>query len=91
MPGLQKLSFAGKNFEDSGRTLEQCASNAALRSPLCSRAATQVWREVLARQVPALAHQHQAPLSAGARRKANTVRKPAVVAASDAPSISGDV
>lgn len=25
MPGLQKLSYAGKNFEDSQRTLEQCA------------------------------------------------------------------
>lgn len=25
MPGLQKLAYAGKNFEDSGRTLEQCA------------------------------------------------------------------
>ena len=24
MPGMQKLSFAGKNFEDSQRTLEQC-------------------------------------------------------------------
>ena len=23
MPGMQKLSFAGKNFEDSQRTLEQ--------------------------------------------------------------------
>ena len=24
MPGMQKLSFAGKNFEDSQRTMEQC-------------------------------------------------------------------
>ena len=24
LPGLQKLSYAGKNFEDSQRKLEQC-------------------------------------------------------------------
>jgi hypothetical protein len=24
MPGLQRLSYAGKNFEDSNRSLEQC-------------------------------------------------------------------
>jgi hypothetical protein len=26
LPGIQKLAYAGKNFEDSNRTLEQCAS-----------------------------------------------------------------
>ncbi len=25
LPGLQKLSYAGKNMQDSQRTLEQCA------------------------------------------------------------------
>jgi hypothetical protein len=30
MPGLQKLAFAGKGFEDSQRTLEQYAPSAAL-------------------------------------------------------------
>jgi hypothetical protein len=37
MPGIQKLSYAGKNFDDASRTLEQCAPHhhhphAALRS-----------------------------------------------------------
>jgi hypothetical protein len=36
MPGLQKLAFAGKNFDDSQRTLEQCVRRAA-----CGGAAAQ--------------------------------------------------
>jgi hypothetical protein len=65
MPGMQKLSFAGKNFEDSQRTLEQCVplsspSAAPLRVTHVQACASllphpQVWRQVLERQVSALA------------------------------------
>lgn len=38
MPGLQRLSYAGKNFEDSARSLEQCVPSCAScdTMPMCS-------------------------------------------------------
>ena len=34
LPGLQKLAYAGKNFEDSNRTLEQCVKPPEMCHPL---------------------------------------------------------
>ena len=43
MPGMQKLSFAGKNFEDSQRTLEQCVP-LPLLGAVCAAAQLRVHR-----------------------------------------------
>lgn len=48
MPGLQKLAFAGKNFEDGGRTLEQYGVK-CVRWRRWDAAATCGWRLQLAR------------------------------------------
>ena len=50
LPGLQRLSYAGKNFEDSARSLEQCVARPKQRSAASQPAARcGVYRAALTR------------------------------------------
>ena len=42
LPGLQRLSYAGKNFEDSARTLDQCVP----ASPIAQREYRAAYRQL---------------------------------------------